>query len=473
MPKIILTSLKKIFLSVAAFLLVVPIHAQTVSQFFAFANDKTQGSRPTGSLIQATDGNLYSTAQNEGGTGGLGVAFKISTNGNFTKLTTFTTINDGSFPFCALVQSTNDGNFYGTSFLGIAPLYRGNIYKITSAGVVTSLVAFDGTNGFYPTGALVQGRDGNFYGTTGGGADGCGIFAGGCTGSLTNGSIFKMTPGGTLTTLVTLAGTNGKMPVAGLVLHTNGDFYGTTFTGGANGFGTVFKVTSSGTFTSLYSFAGSDGANPYAGLTIGTNGNLYGTTQGGGANSLGTIFQITAAGVLTTLISFDNANGSTPQAAPKQGLDGNFYGTTAAGGASGKGTVYVLTPGGTLITLYSFLGYNFPSGIPNDGSTPQADLVQISDGNFYGTTRAGGSANNTGTIFKLDLRPKLNSALVGNDVTISWLELFGIGYRLQSASSLTSPISWVDVTNAPVLADGIQTVTETVAGAAKYYRLIK
>ncbi|MEP6664162.1 MAG: choice-of-anchor tandem repeat GloVer-containing protein, partial [Verrucomicrobiota bacterium] len=403
--------------------------------------------------------------------GGLGVVFKLSTNGNFTKLKTFTTVNDGAFPSSGLVQGTNDGNFYGTTFLGSGPLYRGNVFKITPGGTETSLVEFDGTNGFYPTGWLVQGNDGNFYGTTGGGADGCGIFAGGCTGSLTNGSVFKVTPGGTLTTLVAFNEANGKNPAAGLTLHPNGNFYGTTLNGGINGFGTVFQMTPGGTLTSLYSFSGSDGAFPYAGLTVGTNGNLYGSTTNGGDNSLGTIFQITPTGTLTTLISFNGSNGSIPKAAPKQGTDGNFYGTTSTGGANGLGTVYVLTPNGALTRLYSFKGENF-----GDGKSPEADLLQASDGNFYGTTRAGGNfqgSGENGIIFKLDPRPFLASAVNGSDFILVWSD-YAVGYTLESTTSLTPPIVWNTVTNEPSTEfSGFLVVSNTISAGSKFYRLKK
>lgn len=479
-PKIIVTFLKGICLTLAALTLATPAHAQLVTKFFAFPNDKTQGSRPTGSLIQATDGDLYSTTQNEGQvSGGLGVVFKISTNGTFTKLKTFNTGADGVFPTAGVVQGTNDGNFYGTTFIGTLPLLRGSIYRMTPAGEVTNLVTFIGTNGFYPNCALVQGANGNFYGTTTGGTTNEGAFAGGGTNSVavTNGTIFMVTPSGALTTLVAFAEINGKNPVAGLVLHSNGNFYGTTQNGGTNGLGTVYQMTPGGTLTSLYSFAGIDGANPFGGLTIGTNGNLYGTTQGGGLNSFGTIFTITTSGTLTTLVNFDDVNGSAPKAAPKQASNGYFYGTTSTGGTaippgSARGTVYQLAPNGTLTTLYTFQGYNFPSGFPSDGATPEADLMQASDGNLYGTTRAGGSANNCGTVFKVDLRPLLTSTLIGTDIVLSWLD-YATGYTVQSATNLNSPIGWVDLTNAPVVVDGRFVVTDAVSGDAKFYRLKK
>jgi uncharacterized repeat protein (TIGR03803 family) len=180
------------------------------------------------------------------------------------------------------------------------------------------------------------------------------------------GTVFKITPGGTLTTLHAFDGNdpaNGLYPEAPLVQAANGDFYGTTEQGGvgnANGrYGTIFKITASGNLTTLYSFCtGStctDGAKPYAGLVQGTDGNLYGTTEGGGANGYGTVFEINPkTRKLTTLYNFCSKSGCTDGAKPYAGLvqdtNGTFYGTTEQGGTStacegGCGTVFSLSVG--------------------------------------------------------------------------------------------------------------------------------
>jgi len=222
-------------------------------------------------------------------------------------------------------------------------------------------------------------------------------------------------PAQTFTTLYSFCSqtncTDGFVPVAGLIQGTDGKFYGTTEYGGASnacwsgnhavGCGTVFEITPNGALTT-YSFNGADGAYPYAGLAEGTDGNFYGTTSFGGANGhFGTVFKITASGMLTTLHSFDGTDGEAPAAGPVQAtsLDGNFYGTTTSGGAYGAGTLFKITPGGTLTTLYSFDG--------KDGEWPYAGLVQATDGNFYGTTAFGG-ADGGGTVFKITPRSLLN-----------------------------------------------------------------
>src|SRR5208283_4124834 len=184
----------------------------------------------------------------------------------------------------------------------------------------------------------------------------------------------------TFKTLHSFDVTDGQYPEAGLVQATNGEFYGTTFEGGANGDGTVFKITPSGTLTTLHSFDNTDGSWIIAGLVQATNGDFYGTTFEGGASDncrggCGTIFKITPSGTLTTLHSFDNTDGSNPQAGLVQATNGKFYGTASGGGANDFGTVFKITPNGTLTTLHSFNFYT-------DGD-PLAGLVQATNGDFY------------------------------------------------------------------------------------------
>jgi len=200
---------------------------------------------------------------------------------------------------------------------------------------------------------------------------------------------------------------DGAWPYAGLVQASDGNFYGTTTGGGANGAGTVFKVTPAGRLTTLYNFCYqgypcSDGGDPYAGLIQATDGNFYGTTLGGGASGDGTVFKITPSGTLTTLYNFGGADGAVPYGGLIQATDGNFYGTTSGGGASGDGSVFKITPSGTLTTLHSFAD--------SDGASPDG-LVQATDGNFYGTTYGGG-AYGDGTVFRLvSVRPCFSCAL--------------------------------------------------------------
>src|SRR5665213_3168294 len=175
------------------------------------------------------------------------------------------------------------------------------------------------------------------------------------------------------------SGTNGAYPEASLTLGPDGNFYGTTESGGTSTNGTIFKVTTNGTLTTLVNFTAANGANPHGGLTWGPDGNFYGSTAGGGADAAGTLFSMTTGGTLSTLTNFSGANGASPFAGLTLGPDGNFYGTTESGGSAGYGTVFELATNRTLTTLANFDG-------TNNGVTPYAGLTLGPDGNLYGTT---------------------------------------------------------------------------------------
>ncbi|HZP24553.1 MAG TPA: choice-of-anchor tandem repeat GloVer-containing protein [Terriglobales bacterium] len=293
--------------------------------------------------------------------------------------------NDGSIPYTKLVQGA-DGNFYGTTNHGGAN-NDGTIFKMTPGGTVTILHSFTAQgDGTQPGAGLIQASDGNFYGTTGGDSSG-NCRAGDC------GTVFKITPSGTLTTLATFNGQGGpEYPHDALIQASDGNFYVTSYAGGTNTAGTVFKITSSGTVTVLHSFnCAVEGCQPDAELIQATDGNFYGTTSNG-TNGDGTVFKITPSGTLTTLHSFSGSDGRHLTGGLVQATDGNFYGTTNGGGANGNGTVFKITSSGTLTTLHSFDG--------TDGNLPGVTLIQAADGNFYGTTYNGG-ANGDGTIYKI------------------------------------------------------------------------
>jgi len=224
------------------------------------------------------------------------------------------------------------------------------------------------------------------YGITGGGGanDNDEYCPNGC------GTVFKITPGGTLTTLHSFDVTDGYNPYAGLVQATNGDLYGATLAGGdltcgtPTGCGTIFKITPGGTFTTLHSFDGTDGVNPYGALVQATDGDLYGTTQVGGANGDGTIFKITPGGKFTTLHSFDGTDGAAPNAGLIQATDGNFYGTTYALGANDDGTVFSLSVG-----LGPFVETQTSSGkVGTAVKILGTDLTGATSVTFNGTTAA-------------------------------------------------------------------------------------
>ena len=351
------------------------------------------GGNPSAALVQGSDGNFYGTTQ-YGGTYGEGTVFRMTTNGTLTTLLSFAYTN-GAYPQAWLVQGA-DGNFYGTTSEG-GTYGDGTVFRLTTNGTLTNLVSFNySVNGSSPYAGLLQGADGNFYGTT---ADG---------GANYDGTVFRMTTNGTLTTLASFNYTNGASPYGGLVQSTDGNFYGTTAEGGTYGDGTVFRLTTNGTLTNLVSFNYSvNGGYPYAGLLQGADGNFYGTTADGGENYDGTVFRMTTNYTLTTVASFNYANGAYPYAGLVQGADGNFYGTTEDGGY-GNGTVFMfrMTTNGTIGTLTPLLSFR-----GTNGAASRAGLAQGADGNFYGTTFNGGlgfngaSYSGDGIIFRLGAGP--------------------------------------------------------------------
>jgi uncharacterized repeat protein (TIGR03803 family) len=377
--------LRVIVLRIAAlFTLTLGIGTQAAAQIqelFAFQFDNTTSNYPTGQgpfaeLIQGADGNYYTTTS-AGGTGicpggiggqtqGCGTVVKITSKGKLSVVY--------SFPFDAATQTAPSG---------------------------TDVLA-----------GLVQGPDGNFYGTAG---------YGGTQGScpltfFTNlgcGTVFRLTPKGSIKLLHSFCGSNGCNPVEGavpigrMIFGRDGKLYGTTNSGGvANGIfnsGTIFRISRSGQFETLHVFSGNagteDGANPVGGLIQASDGNFYGTTAHGGVSGSGSIFKMTPTGSITVLHSFSSsdANGQFPQSALIEASDGNLYGTCYEGGANGVGTIFRVSKSGTFHKVYDF---NLAAG--NLGYDPTAGVIQASDGNLYGTTSTGG-ATGSGAVYKVTL----------------------------------------------------------------------
>lgn len=263
---------------------------------------------------------------------------------------------------------------------------------------------------------------------------------------------------------------NGANPSSALVRSRDGNFYGTTSRGGTNGgYGIVFRISTNGVVAGLYSFTGGkDGANPQAALVEGTDGNFYGTTSGGGTNNAGTVFRIGPGGSLTSLYSFAGNDGAFPYATLVEGRDGNFYGTTFGGGTNNAGTVFRISAQGKFTSLYSFTG-------GNDGSYPQAALVQASDNNFYGTISSGGLGN-AGTVFRLTIAqapPVLQAAILTNRMlNLTWSAQPGAAYLVQYTSDLASN-NWTNL-NAPVTAAGatLSASDSVTNGRQRFYRAV-
>jgi uncharacterized repeat protein (TIGR03803 family) len=362
-----------------------------------------------GSFAQGRDGNLYGTSQN-GGTLGHGVVFQLAPSGTLTVIHSFDGAAGGSVPHSGLMLGA-DGLLYGTTCNG-GSANNGTLFKITTAGTFTVVHNFSLANneGYCPDAPPVQGPDGNFYGTTTEAPGGVG-------------SVYKVTPAGVLTTLHTFDAPNGETPLA-IVLGTDGLFYGTTRYGGPANRGTVFKITATGTFTLLHSFTSTDGndpigpivqaadgdfyggtdnakqiykitptgvfsiistldaatgEDPVSGLIQATDGNLYGTTSILGANGGGTILQLTTGGTATVEYNFALATGSTSQVSLFQHTNGSFYSDTSSGGSSTKA-------GGVFYKLDTGLG-PFVAFVPSQISAVVGKTIGILGQGFTGTTK--------------------------------------------------------------------------------------
>ncbi len=357
---------------------------------FCSATNCSDGIAPVGGLILASDGNFYGTTS-VGGPQGSGTIFRVTPSGVLTTIATLCTQTgcpNGQIPEFPLIQAS-DSNLYGTTGLG-GINGGGTVFKVTPQGIVAPVYNFCSplacSGGDSPAGPVVQGLDGNFYGTTAFG------------GSAGWGTAFKLTPSGVLTNLHDFCATtctDGAQPSSGLTLGSDGNFYGLTGLGGITygnaGAGTVFRLTPDGTLTTIYSFCSTDcstGKSPSGALVEGTDHNLYGTTAEGGTANLGTVFSIDFGGALTTLHNFTSkTTGESPSAPMMQSTKGTFIGTAPSGI---NGLVYSLSVGlspfvetvqasGKAGQIISILGQGFTgtTGVSFNGTA--ATYVVVSD----------------------------------------------------------------------------------------------
>jgi uncharacterized repeat protein (TIGR03803 family) len=391
--------MKKSLLTLAfaafTFSLAVRAQAQTVTYLAKFGGNN--GSEPFGSVVQATDGNFYGTTALGGN--GNGNVFRMTPGGKITSLYNFcsqTNCTDGSLPDTTPILGS-DGNLYGVTLTGghMGEKFGNNgvFYRLTLGGQLTVLHDFclvdecpDGAN---PPG-IMQASDGNFYGV-----------------AATNDHsiIFKITPSGKFTTIHTFCSqancVDGDGANAPPIQGRDGNFYGTTDAGGTEGGGVFYELTAAGSYQVLHNFCNpseqcAEGSLPNN-IVQDAKGNFFGTTIGAAA-----IFEFTSTGEYKVL---DNPvlPGNPGELQPiTLASDGNLYATSGGGspqdGSDGMGTIFEISPTGKFTPLFVFCGCGTPPG----GYSPEGQLFQGTDGNFYGTTMLGGkSIEKFGTVFKL------------------------------------------------------------------------
>ena len=354
--------------------------SNTITTLASFTPSYFTGLYPDPGVTLDAAGNLYGTTE-AGGASNEGMVFEIARGSNtVTPVASFNGTN-GEFPEAGVTLDST-GNLYGTTNFGGGNGF-GTVFEIAAgSGTATALVSFPSTNGQTPRSLPLLDSAGNLYGTT-------------CEGGTNNaGSVFEIAnQTNSITTLASFnAVTGGTKPNSSVTLDSAGNLFGTTSSGGADGYGTVFEIPAgSNTVTTLASFNGANGQGP-DGVTLDSAGNLYGTTSGGGGSSEGTLFEIVkGSNAVTTLATFDfSTNGSEPAGNVALDSAGNLYGTTVYGGPSDDGTVFEFARGAThATTLASFNGGN--------GQGPNGVTID-SNGNLYGTTLFGGAGG--GTVFE-------------------------------------------------------------------------
>ncbi len=438
-------------------------------------------------MVQDVDGSIYGTTGGGGTNGNNGTIFRFSAGSSPVTLVSFSGTNGaylGTSP--SQLFKASDGNFYGTTASGGVPdgtNSYGTIFRWSPNGTFTTLISFTGTNlpylGANPS-RLIQGTDGNLYGTThaGGSTNRFNYFGAGY--NFGDGTVFRISTNGNFNTLFLFTGTNGaypgRAPLGGLFQDADGSLYGTTEAGGTNDDGTVFKITTNGASVWSFSFANTNGADPQAALTQGADGNLYGVTTTYSLTKLGspagsTIFKITTNGALTTLAHLvGSSTVPNPVAALTLASDGNFYGTTLQGG-TGIGTVFKMTPSGVVSTLYTFIGGG------TSGMFPFAGLLQGSDNVFYGVASGGGAYTN-GIIYQLSvaLPPQFVCPVLGGSggtLYLSWSAVSGRTYQLEYATDLTSA-NWTNLGGVTVATNGVINATDyQPPDQQRFYRAVE
>jgi len=398
--------------------------AQTYTKLYTWPEDTRNdtGIGLAGLMTQGRDGNIYGTVGDDN-TNAAGSAFKMTPSGTFTRIYSFCSLAkcaDGSQPWGGLSLG-KDGNLYGTTMWG-GSLSSGTVFKLTPAGALTTVWNFDnGTDGGAPWYPPLQNLvDGDFYGVSNTQYSG------------DYGAFYKLVPTTNPPYKESVPinfnytdGNDPNLPTQG----TDGNFYGSTLSGGTKGLGLIYKTTASGVETIFHNFTGyatsnADGAYPIGVMVEGNDGAYYGVTWQGGSSNLGTVFKVASNGTYTLLHSFTgHPDGAYPRSGLILGSDGNFYGTTLNGGTANDGAIYKVTPSGQVTILYNLCSQ---SGCA-DGFSPVIPLLQHTNGKFYGST----SGNSLGGsyFYSLDvgLAPFVKMVNWGGKVG-NTVELLGQGF---------------------------------------------
>jgi uncharacterized repeat protein (TIGR03803 family) len=331
----------------------------TITTLYTF-DDINGGIPDSEGIILGTNGSYYGSTYMDG-TANKGSVYQMSRAGAVRFLYSFPNATFGG-PDGAFIYGF-DGNLYGTNYSGGA-YNGGGVYKVTPSGTANTIFSFSPGQGAYPEGALVLGSDGNFYGTTTEQSTNLGKL-------LFQGTIYKITPGGAISYLKKFG--HLQQPTTGLALAPDGNFYGVmAFSTAVDGL--IFRITPQGQYTVMHTFSGGvDGAGPSSALIVGSDGNLYGTTTKGGANGYGTVYQLTTAGNLTTVYDFQFTQTLTNNAL-MQHTNGLFYGGLSSIEPDGDSAIFSLDIG-----LPPFVKLVKPFGTV--GST-----IQILGQGFTGTT---------------------------------------------------------------------------------------
>lgn len=385
------------------------VRAQEYQELYSFGGHG-DGANPQGGLVEGPDHCFYGTTY-FGGTQDAGTFFKITPAGALTILASF----DGtklSNPVYTLLLAS-DGNFYGS-------LWNGAGFRATPMGQLT--ISLAGST----AGELVQGADGWIYAVLNGDGTFYGWIYRVTLDGQTEQTLHQFT--------VERSYQDGTDPAGPLIQGPDGNFYGTTAGGGMYSHGTFFRITTNGLFTALAHFnnANCGAASPYGALLLASDGNFYGAA---GGCSMGTTFRATPQGTLTTLDMFHCTDGQAPNGGLIEANDGYFYGTAMYGGcdawADMVGTVFRMAPDGTTTGIFAFTA----NGGPYPGANPYSGLVQGSDGNLYGTTCNQGTQG-FGNVFRIVMPgPLLSSSRVGQQLTFSWRTNYA-GFRLQASPTL-------------------------------------